>query len=441
MDVHIRVGVIGPLWIKELLQRCFDLFPSMTPIFRLSDQLSDAAVFTKDLIEQVDCLLYSGKAPYLTAQMEIPAHLPSFYIPLKGSGLYQVLYLLNKKQTLSLSHISFDGIQVPYIEIARQSLNESFTYTHFNEMVHAANVDEVVEHHQTIVKNNPNSVVVTSLKLVSERLSELGIMNEWLKPTEEDTIVILERLLLSTTQRKQKETQIVFGRIYVDHSALVKDFATEKQLQKRFHDIYKSLLNFAEQFDAYLTVLNDAEYLFVTNRGTFERITEGYKTLPLLNDAKKSLNINLSIGIGFGITAVEAGKNARFALYQAQDYGGQCGFIVREDRKVFGPIDLVAPIKYPLSVTDAKLLDFAEKSGINAVHLEKALAMIKRNQLNEFTAQDVANMLGITIRSAHRILQAWLDINIVEVVGTEKLTSRGRPRQVFSIVKSEELRV
>ncbi|MBS4190181.1 hypothetical protein KHA94_08195 [Bacillus sp. FJAT-49705] len=437
MDVHIKVGVIGPLWMKELLQRCFNLFPSMTPIFRLSDQLSDAVVFTKDLREQVDCLLFSGKAPYLTARMEIPAHLPSFYIPLKGSGLYRVLYLLNKKQTLS--HISFDGIQVPYIEIARQSLHESFTYSHFNELVHAENVDEVVEYHKAIIENNPNSAVITSLKLISERLSDLGIINKWLKPTEEDIIVILERLLLSTTQRKQKETQIVFGRISVDHSTLMKDFTTEKQLQKRIHDIYKSLLNFAEQFDAYLTALNDAEYLFVTNRGTFERITEGYKSLPLLNDVKKSLNINLSIGIGFGTTAFESGKNARFALYQAQDYGGQCGFIVREDRKVFGPIDLVSPIKYPLSITDAKLLSLAEKSGINAVHLEKALAMIKRNDQNEFTAQDVANMLGITVRSAHRILQAWLDVKIVEVVGTEKLTSRGRPRQVFSMINNEEL--
>ncbi|KOP71940.1 hypothetical protein AN957_24500 [Cytobacillus solani] len=436
LDVHIKVGVIGPLWIKEFFQRCFDLFPSMTPIFRLSDQLSDASVFTKELRGQVDCLLYSGRAPYLTARMEIPVQLPSFYVPLKGSGLYRALYLLNKKQ--SLSHISFDGIQVPYIEITKQSLQESFTYTHFNELVHADNVDEVVEHHLSVFENNPNSAVITSLMLISEKLSQLGITNEWLKPTEEDIIVILERLLLSTTQRKEKETQIVFGRIYVDQSTLMKDFATEKQLQKRIHDIYKTLLNFAEQFDAYLTALNDAEYIFVTNRGTFERITEGYKSLPLLNEMKKSLNMNLSIGIGFGSTAIESGKNARFALYQAQDYGGQCGFIVREDRKVFGPIDLISPITYPLSVTDAKLLDLAEKSGINAVHLEKALAMIKRNRLNEFTAQDVANMLGITIRSAHRILQAWLDIHIVEVAGTEKLTTRGRPRQVFSIITNEE---
>ncbi|WP_438318682.1 hypothetical protein [Sporosarcina sp. FA9] len=431
MSIHIKVGVIGPLWIREALQRCFDRFPSMIPIFRLSDNLIDADVFTQELSTQVDCLLYSGRVPYMIARKSIPAPMPTFYIPLKGTGLYRALYLLRRKK--EWDHISFDGIKTPFIDSVRLSLNEVFSYTFLDETVSSSPVIEIVNYHKKIVKDVKNCVVVTSLKSVHEKLKEEGIVSEWLIPTEEDMIVILERLLLSTTQRKQKEMQIVFGRVYIDDTAYMKEFATEKQLQNRNHQIYKILFEFVEQFEGYLTTLSDYEYLFVTNRGAFERITEGYKSLPILDEAKKSLNINLSIGIGFGESAFQAGGNARAAVFQAKSYGGRCGFIVREDREVFGPIDLIAPIKYPLSVTDQNLIEKAKSIGTNAAYLEKTLSMVKRKNNNKFSAHEMAEILGVTTRSSHRIIQTWLDAKIIEVVGVEKLTTRGRPRQIFSI--------
>ena len=144
------------------------------------------------------------------------------------------------------------------------------------------------------------------------------------------------------------------------------------------------------------------------------------------------------MGMGFGFTALEAGSYARVALVQAQENGGSCCFIVREDRSVFGPIDFVAPLKYPLTVTNQLLIDKAESIGMNAAHLEKTMALIRRKKSNEFTAFEMATVLGVTTRSAHRIVQSWLDAKIIEIVGTEKLSSRGRPRQVFSLLGKEE---
>ena len=431
MAIQIKVGVVGPLWIRESLQRCFNLFPSLSPIFRLSDRLSDASDFTVELASQVDCLLYSGRVPYLVAKENIPDHISAFYIPLKGAGLYRALYRL--KQRRDMSHISFDGIQLQFIESVKTSLSENFTYNVFEEAVLPGSLEQIIQFHKEVDKVNDCCAAVTSLKIVHERLGEEGITSEWLIPTEEDMIVILERLLLATTQRKEKEMQIVFGRIYIDDTSFMKDFKTERQLQTRNHQINRLLFDFVEQFDGYLTPFHDHEYLFITNRGAFERITEGYKSLPILDEAKKGLGVKLSIGIGFGETAFQAGGNARTAVFQAKNFGGNCGFIVREDREVFGPIELDVPIKYPLSITDQKLIEKAADIGTSAVYLEKTLSMLKRKKDNRFSAQEVAEILGITNRSAHRILQSWLDGEIIEVIGTEKVTRRGRPRQVFTI--------
>ena len=67
-------------------------------------------------------------------------------------------------------------------------------------------------------------------------------------------------------------------------------------------------------------------------------------------------------------------------------------------------------------------------------HISKSCApILRRKNINEFTADELANMLGITVRSAHRIILKWMDAGIISVIGTEKLLSRGRPRQVFRL--------
>ncbi|MFJ5768985.1 hypothetical protein [Psychrobacillus sp. NPDC093180] len=440
MKTEIKVGVIGPLWIRDSLIRCFDLFPTIQPIFRLSDKIEEAKDFTVELREKVDCLFYSGRIPYLVAKEEVPHDIPAFYIPLKGSGLYQALYKLKRKH--NFSSISFDGIPNEYIEIVKSNLEETFTYSNFEGVISMENLRDVVNFHLNNIEKDSSTVVVTSLKLVSETLNQKNIINEWLKPAEEDIIVAIERMLLGTNQRQQKEMQIIFGRIFIENSsAIMNEFMTEQQVQKRNHDTYRMLLHFAEQMSGYLTALSSTEYLFVTNRGIFERITEGYKSLPILNEVKKKLGVHLSIGIGFGFTALEAGSHSRVALVQAQENGGSSCFIVREDRSVFGPIDLIAPLKYPLAVTDQLLISKAETIGMSAANIEKTMALIKRKKKNEFTAHELATVLGITPRSAHRIVQSWLDAKLIEVIGIEKISRRGRPRQVFSLLNKEESNV
>ena len=437
MKTHIKVGVIGPLWIHDTLVRCFNLFPTIQPIFRLSDEMDKAKEFTRELMGKVDCLFYSGRIPYLIAKEEVPEEIPTFYIPLKGAGLYQALYKLRSK--VDFTQISFDGIQNDYIEIVKSNLEETFSYNSYNNIVSIENVDDIVKFHMDNVTRDANTVVITSLRLVSEHLKTNDIVNEWLKPSEEDIIVAIERMLLGTNQRKQKEMQIIIGRIFIENSTmLTTDFMTEHQIQRRNHATYRMLLHFAEQMSGYLTALNSSEYLFVTNRGIFERVTEGYKVLPIVDELNKKIGVTLSIGIGFGFSALEAGSHARVALIQAQENGGNSCYIVSEDRSVFGPIDIIAPMKYPLAITDQLLIQQSEAVGMNAANLEKTIALIRRKKKNEFTAHELASVLGITPRSAHRIVQSWLDVSLIEVIGTEKISRRGRPRQVFTLLNSEE---
>jgi predicted ArsR family transcriptional regulator len=51
----------------------------------------------------------------------------------------------------------------------------------------------------------------------------------------------------------------------------------------------------------------------------------------------------------------------------------------------------------------------------------------------DYTAHELASVLGVTVRSAHRILLQWMDASLVEIVGEEKVSSKGRPRQIYRL--------
>ena len=213
---------------------------------------------------------------------------------------------------------------------------------------------------------------------------------------------------------------------------------SEQQIQRLKLNLHKLLLDYIEQLEGYLTTLNGQEYMFVTTRGVFERVTQGYKYMPIHHEVRRQLKVTLSIGIGFGFSANQAGSHARIALNQATQFGGDKCFIVREDRHVIGPVEMEASVKYPLSITDPKLLDYAEKSSMTAAYIRKLFALLEQKNTNMFTAQELASIFGVTTRSAHRILLQWLDAELVEIVGVEKITSKGRPRQVFSLLVPNE---
>lgn len=430
----IKIGVIGPTWINDRIERSIKRFPIFEPIFKTSNNIYDAPLFTEDLRDKCDVLLYSGYIPYSISKQNIPIELPAHYIPVKGSSLYRAFYKLQKKIT-NIKTISIDTLSKTDLEHLNDELNESIKSIHYDSKLSLAKTKQIVSFHESYYLSNKTDCALTGLKVVSDELTQKGIPNEWIVPTDEDIIVTLERALLSTEQRKKIESQIVFGIVNIENIDQVKrKITSEQKIQRLFLNVQQTILDYVETLEGYLTVLNGNEYMFVTTRGTFERVTQGYKYFPLIDDIKNEFQLTISVGIGFGTSAIEAGTHARMALMQANDFGGEKCFIVKEDRSVIGPIENQAPITYPLKITDQKLLEKSGETTFSPYYLRKALSIMNRTETKTFTAQELAASLGITTRSAHRILLSWLDANIVEIIGIEKLQSKGRPRQVYKLL-------
>ena len=133
-----------------------------------------------------------------------------------------------------------------------------------------------------------------------------------------------------------------------------------------------------------------------------------------------------------------------FRSRQSKEAGGNICYIVRENRSVVGPVDVTTPMMYEiydLSIKDPKLLEEAEKAGMSASYMTKLMARVARHRKIDYTAQELATTLKITVRSAHRILLKWMDAELVNIIGEERVTHKGRPRRIYrlSFIDEEDL--
>lgn len=432
---EVNIGIIGPRPLVEQTREALKSFPNFNAVFRIIESVNDISGITKELMNEVEVLLFTEYHLYKLAEHAIPFEIPVHHVPLMGTGLYRSLFLI--KTSYSLNHLSIDTIEDNYVEQILFELGETrYELLSYKKTSHSPFIDDIVNFHVENHKQH-NTVALTGIQEVRDRLARLYIPHELVTPTQQDMIVSLERALLSTETRRNKESQIVFGLINIDDfKKITEKYSSEHDIQILKLNIQQMLLDYSKRLDGHLINLGGEEYSFITTRGIFERETRGYKFIPLLQDAKSELGITLSLGIGFGRSAAEAGNHARLALRQSKELGGNVCYIVREDRSVLGPVDITTHTQYErfdLAITDPNVLDKAEKAGMSASYMTKLMARVARHRKIDYTAQELASTLKVTVRSAHRILLKWMDAELVEIIGEEKVTHKGRPRRIYRL--------
>jgi GGDN family. len=432
---EIIIGIVCPKELNQEMSRALEAFPNFRPVYLQTTPTSLQKEELLALIHQVEVVLFAEFPAFIRARQLAEIPIPAHYVPLTGTGLYRSLFFIaNKCESL---YLSIDTVDEEYMRKEFYNLGKrNYTYLSYPSHDLSYNRDDIVRFH---IGNHQKygAVAVTGVQEIAAKLANLNIPCIWVTPTHQDLIVSLERALLATEARKIKESQIVFGIINIDRfNQVTEKYNTELDVQMLKLKLQQMLLNYVKLLDGHLIHSGGDEFSFITTRGIFERETRGYKFIPLLKTVKDQLGVTLSIGVGFGTTAAEAGNHARLALRQSKEVGGNVCYIVREDQSVIGPVEVIADTqyeKYQLSITNPELIERAKKAGMSAAYMTKLMARVARHKKYDYTAHELAATLDITVRSVHRILLKWMDAGLVDIVGEEKITSRGRPSRIYRL--------
>ncbi|WP_159884221.1 GGDEF domain-containing protein [Paenibacillus puerhi] len=433
----IPIALIGPEPMIPVMLQAIKSFPSFLPLTGAYATLAEAVALTEELMPLAEVILYSGPLPYEVCRERVHWRIPALYVPLTGAGLYRSLFRIER--TYGLKALSVDSLTEQLFVRTFRELGQPLPSLSFYGEGRATDVEALIRFHKG-QQCGGGTVALTGLRSVAEALTLEGYPCEWVLPTEQDIIVTLERALLSTETRKSKEAQIVVGLINIDgFRKAAEQRKSEHDVQRLKLDIHRMMLEYAETLEGHVTSLGGDEYLFVTTRGTFERHTGGYKFIPLAKSAQSSLALSLSIGVGFGRSANEAGSHARTALRQAKEAGGNLCFIVREDESVIGPLEMSEPLEAEVSLLDASLIEKAEAAGLTQLYLSRIVAQMTRTGKTAYNVHELAAVLGVTVRSTHRLLTQWMDGGLVLVSGEERGKAKGRPKQIYRFACLESL--
>ncbi|PLS17907.1 transcriptional regulator [Bacillus sp. M6-12] len=430
--MEIRVAVIGP---EDLINQVFSLGKSYPEIVMIPVSYSheqETLEVVQPILDAVDVLFFTGIIPYQITKTSLMTDKPMVFIPPTGTGLYRTLFKIITETTYNPLHaplkMSVDTIDKAEVEECLEELEIIPEKVFLNVDQQA---DALVNFHLKMWEENSTHVAITCVKSVYERLKDLGILVYRVIPTKSAIRICLQNVLLEGKALLQRNTQIAIGILHF-HNLFAAGQLSEYGIQRRKAALQNLLIDFSEEAQAIFDWSERDEVRFITTRGTMERMTQNYKKVPLINEITMKVEIETSLGIGFGQTANEAEHNAHTALIKAQSNKPSC-FIVDLDGTVVGPVGQNQQLQYSLRSDDPIRMQLVKTSGLSVATINKLLSFCESFGTKSITALDLANGLGVTIRSARRILAILERSNLAVIVGEEQPIHRGRPRQLYEI--------
>lgn len=429
LSMDVRVGLIAVEdnmeFIADVLMEYEEI--SVVKLYHADEEdLPDLMTKHENL---VDVWLFSGYSPYKYAT-KIPTEHPLFYFEYSGSTLFKTLYLLLRDQGLNVDVMSFDTIKVNEMETVFEELKMKFDDSRLIENID--NLDEVVEHHKRLYEQGETVIALTCVWKIQQRLKDLNIPVKRITLAVSSIKATTNLLLRHMELEAFKDTQIAIQMIEIDSLRSKNNFIdTSDELHHMEMQNVSDLLYYSKKINGSLKEIGPGRYAIFSTRGMMKNVTNNFTSKFSFNSAK-SLDLDTVIsGIGLGKTAYEAETNSLKALYNAKQKGTGSWYVHFQDKKIIGPLSSLE-----LTIIDSEEKKYSEISNraslsINTI-INIARAMKEREE-NTFTANTMANALGIKPRSARRVLTLLEKADFAIQIGEDQALKQGRPRKKYLI--------
>ncbi len=172
----------------------------------------------------------------------------------------------------------------------------------------------------------------------------------------------------------------------------------------------------------------------LTNRKTIENLTNGYRVCQIKNWLSQNVNFSVCIGYGIGQDLQQARTNARKASLESQKSSIKASFVMNEYGVLMGPL-MILKQKVMENIASKTAKQETKKMVIAEYKIKEVLSVIRETSKKQITSQELADKLGITKRSANRILSAMEENSIIEVIKTRQTSAKGRPERVYQEIE------
>lgn len=388
---------------------------------------------TKNNQKNADVILYSGQAPYTLARNAGILEVPSTFVQRNGTGLYRCFWKM-RQDNISFNKMSIEAITRKDVLETAKELNITVDQIYTKEAYEALTdkYDVLKDFHLNLWRKGKTNVAITGFSKIYKELNELGMPCYRLMPTKSlirnginNAISIGE---VEKAKNTQTAVQVIRIRFKNDNKSRNYDFDLAKNKLERI------LIQYTRDNLGALYPNGTDEYMIFTNKGSIKNKSNYFYMESEFFKYHK--NIILSSGIGYGDNVKEAEDKARVALDYSIEKDYNCLYLIDNNNSVTGPIsnDSDQNIKFSLSAgRDDKIREISEKTSLSPVYISKLKNLMEKLDKNFLDTITVKDYLGISERSARRILNTLVESGVGEVKYTESRAKTGRPRKIYEI--------
>ncbi len=429
----IRIGVVGPQdTVEKILSLRAHFENEAEFVAEVYADNTDIAHGVEQIKHQVDCLLFSGEAPYVIARNAGVLDVPTIYIPREGTSFYRTLWEI-KQTGKEFSRISSDVVSLEVMRETIQELGEEFETGYYLKFDGEMELESFTKFHKDLYEAGKTDVAITGFTKVYQELMESNIPAFKIYPTQlliRDTI---NKLILMGQVKKENEGRIAVQVIKIREKN-ISAYSDYQFLLMRNH-LEQNLIQYAKDTFGTIFPLGRDEYIIFTNRSGIDTV-ESVLPKQLDTVAQKYPQFIFASGIGLGHTVYGSESLARTALSYAVKENDHALFVLDESNNIRGPYknEDQSILDFKLSSSENELIrKISLETHLSIANITKLLSVTTKLNSDIVEANVVAQYLGIAPRSARRILNQLLEHGYAEIVDTVQRAKNGRPSKQFRL--------
>lgn len=427
----IRIGVIvahnslqDVLPVKEkLTERCELTFFTYKKLSEIKPIYLENYLF-------FDAIVMNGLAHLVLQNANVHYQIPTHFYMANERDFYKKLFHISRKYpNLDFSKVTFDFSG--YTDLIK--LEELYAKDEEAHMIHLDITDhfyeELLERHIELNHSGKVELSITAFSNILDKLSEQGVQAELITASSETILEIFEKVIIEVRHKQLTESIMVIGKLTSD-AFIPKEENTHAELNQSL--LQTALLEYSKK--NHLTMIiqkQSVHFEIITSQKELLFITNNFAKDTLIDTLSENLSFSLHLGWGVAQNIDDARKKAHNANHEAQQQDIS-SLIITEDGQ-FICLDTTEKVVLQKMEDTPELQRLSEKLDISMLFIQKILAVIEKTNTNELSSADIAQHLGITIRSSNRILNELESKGVAELIYKKHEKLRGRPKKFYKI--------
>lgn len=385
---------------------------------------SEAWAYAAKIASRVDVCLFAGPLPHDLAVGRGDLPVPATYVPVGGSSLYAALLRAKLDDLFDIERVTVDSVAELEVRSAYAELGLDARAVRVAPYVNPESAGRFLDFHRESHAAGKTTGAITTVPTVAAALADAGVPSLFMRATPATLRHSLHTAALIGGGARLGESRIVTMVVRIPDSVVPEHAGPSTYWYQDLKlTVHRELLREARTMDATVLPRDERGYLVITTMGSLSTATDDLTVAPFLGRVATELSIDLEVGIGLGRSTREAELNAQTAVDRAAAAGRRVAYLVGpRDTVLRLPADRATPVEQPVPAQDAKAVDTLGTlaARLGADHVVDAVR--------------VAELLGVTLRTARRTLQGLVDAGLAWPMPPARSARVGRPPQLYQLL-------